>query len=368
MKSVSTYVKKTTRWYTRYQNVISPVSFLLGFVWDAFSSKRIDAMDQNYLLMGYLLIAGILLLLLHAVKAEKIKTGFWVTYQKLLPLGFHFCLGNLYSNHVYFYFQSAAGFKSLVFIAGLMVLLLANEFYKERIHQFYLQFVMFFLAAFSFFIFFVPLFTRELGYRSFLIGGCISLVFTMMLIFAVALIARARYRKLLIKSAGLMIVIYGVMNIFYFARWIPPVPLALRHAGIYHTMKKKDQRYELQYEKAEAWEFWRTSGDVYHWQPGDTVICFAAIFAPTEIHTTIHYQWEQYLEDRNAWVMQDHQSHTLQGGRDAGYRGYSRKGVISPGAWRVEITTEEGLLMGSLNFRVEQVTKEFERKLETIEW
>ncbi|HNJ72839.1 MAG TPA: DUF2914 domain-containing protein, partial [bacterium] len=57
-----------------------------------------------------------------------------------------------------------------------------------------------------------------------------------------------------------------------------------------------------------------------------------------------------------------------QGGRDAGYRGYSRKGVISPGAWRVEITTEEGLLLGSQTFRVERMPMNYDRKLHTVVW
>ena len=202
--------------------------------------------------------------------------------------------------------------------------------------------------------------------KTFLIGGGISVVFTMIILLVAGLIAKNRAKKTLRKTVGIVFGLYGLLNLFYFMNWIPPVPMALRYSGIYHHLSRRGYQYELQYEKPDDWEFWRKSNKVYKWMPGDTVYCFAAIFAPTEINKTIHYQWELYDPLKKEWWMTDDQAYELQGGREGGYRGYSRKTVIAPGDWRIGITTEEGILLGSLDFKVVAVAGDYQRKLETI--
>lgn len=359
------YPKKIFNFYMRHKGLISPFSFLFGFVTNMLSQKRIDASGDNYILMAYMLAAGVLLIVLYGVKSGAIGPTSWKTKTNLIALALQFCMGNLYSAHVYFYFQSSAGLKSFLFIGGLFVLQLINEFYKEKFNRFYLQFAMYFLAVFSFFIFFLPVYTKEMSRAMFLYAGGISLGVTSVILALAAIVARDRVKRTFFRALGIMAVLLAVINLFYFMNWIPPVPMALRHSGIYHSLVKRGYTYELQYEVNHDWQFWRTSSSVYHYMPGDTVYCFTAIFSPTEINKTIYYQW-QFYDKNKGWTDSDRQSYDLTGGREGGYRGYCRKTQIWPGEWRIDISTGDDILLGSVDFLVVAEEPGADRKLRTV--
>jgi hypothetical protein len=42
----------------------------------------------------------------------------------------------------------------------------------------------------------------------------------------------------------------------------------------------------------------------------------------------------------------------IHGGREGGYRGFSMKRAVVPGLWRVEVETQEGRIIGRIDFRV----------------
>lgn len=42
----------------------------------------------------------------------------------------------------------------------------------------------------------------------------------------------------------------------------------------------------------------------------------------------------------------------ITGGRDAGYRGYTFKNNAKPGLWKVEVITEEELIIGVVDFEI----------------
>lgn len=48
----------------------------------------------------------------------------------------------------------------------------------------------------------------------------------------------------------------------------------------------------------------------------------------------------------------DRRGYTVTGRRDSGYRGYTYQQSITPGRWRVNVQTPEGLLLGRIRFRV----------------
>ena len=55
----------------------------------------------------------------------------------------------------------------------------------------------------------------------------------------------------------------------------------------------------------------------------------------------------------------------ISGGREAGYRAYTRKQRIQHGDWRVDVETEDGRVLGRVSFRVEE-GGEGKPELETI--
>ncbi|KAB2878537.1 DUF2914 domain-containing protein [bacterium] len=354
------------QYYQKHKGIIGPFYFAIGFILHNLNPKRIDVMRDNYQLLAYVVLAGILIIMSHLIESGRLRFAFFESRANWITAGIQFFMGGLFSKHVYFYFQSSAGLKSFLFIAGLMALLLINEFYKKKFNYLYLQFAMYFIACVSFFIFFLPIITKEMGQKTFLLGGAMGLAFTLVVLAVVCFGTSKVTQKSFLRSSFVILIIYILLNVFYFMRWIPPVPMALKHYGIYHHVAKSDYLYSLQFEKPEWYAFWRNSSSVYQYRQGDTVFCFTSIFAPTEMKKTIYYDWQRYEPSRMQWISQEKLSYLLQGGREGGYRGFSYKTTIWPGEWRIEITTEEDILLGELNFDVVWAQGNLERKMKTI--
>jgi hypothetical protein len=130
------------------------------------------------------------------------------------------------------------------------------------------------------------------------------------------------------------------------------VPLALRAGGVYHDVAQEDDAYVLTYESAPWYAVWDRADDTFHYAPGDTVYCFAAIFAPAELQTRVRHHWQRYSPEREAWQTTDRIGYRVVGGRRGGYRGYTFKRRVTPGRWRVNVETSGGTVIGRVDFRV----------------
>ena len=146
--------------------------------------------------------------------------------------------------------------------------------------------------------------------------------------------------------------VYLVLNLFYFLNWIPPVPLSLKEGGIYHHVHRAGDRYELRFEKGRWYQPFKESDKVFHYMPGDTVFCFTSVFAPTQLEKKVIHQWQVWSAKRDEWIISDRLGFRIYGGRDGGYRGYTYKKNIQPGKWRVDVRTEDDLLLGRISFRL----------------
>lgn len=148
-------------------------------------------------------------------------------------------------------------------------------------------------------------------------------------------------------------VLFGALVTFYVQTWIPPVPLALEHVGIYHGAEQQGDAFVLRQERSsKAWPWARHGDDPFHYAPGDTVHCFAAIYAPTALQTKVAHRWQRYVPSRDAWVDTDRIGYEVVGGRRSGYRGVTYKQHVQPGQWRVSVETAEGRPIGRVHFEV----------------
>ncbi len=356
--SDSTVVKKSTAFYEKHKRIAPLVSFIAGFTWDSVTLTRIDRVWDNVVLLLYLSLLGLTLFLLHLADNDKIKNKFILNYREWFPSAIQFFFGGLFSAYVVFYFQSAALSKSWIFIFLLILLMLGNEFIKDRFSGLKVYLPLYFLTIFSFFTFFVPVIIKIMNLWVFLLSGFISL-FVMAGFVWLLFHFDSEQNKALFKQIALTILfIHILLNGFYVLNWIPPVPLSLKEGGIYHHIQKKDGFYEMRFEKGSWYQFWKTSDDVFHYAPGDTVFCFASVFAPTRLDKKIVHHWQMYNEKQDKWLTTDRRLYQIKGGRDGGYRGYSYKKNILPGDWRVDVETKEGALLGSISFTVVTVQKE----------
>ncbi|MFQ5751604.1 MAG: DUF2914 domain-containing protein [bacterium] len=346
--------------YGQFRKYNPIVFFFGGFTWDSLTLKRIDQLLDNLILFIYIILLGLLIILVSLVENDRIEKPFILKYRAWYPLGLQFFLGGLFSAYVVFYFQSASFTKTAIFLGILVLLLLANEFLEKRLTNFYLLISLYFMASFSFFIFSIPVLLKFMNLFTFLLGGLLSLLLIAGLIYFLNKKTIFSTRKQLITTALPVLGLYVLINIFYWQNWIPPVPLSLKDGGIYHHASKDSRKnlYTLKFEQPRWYQFLKQSDNPYRYTKGDTVSCFTAVFAPAKLTKKIYHHWQQYFPNQKKWLTTDRLGYTITGYRDGGYRGLTRKVHVSPGKWRVDVETEERVLLGRIKFNIEEVEQE----------
>ncbi len=341
-------------WYERYEKYNPFVFFFGGFTWDSITLKSIDQLFDNLILLAYLILLGILLSLTAFIDRGKIRNPYLLKHQEWFPLALQFFLGGLLSAYVIYYFQSASFTKTALFLCLLILLFIANEFLEKRLRNLHLLLGLYFVVTFSFFIFFIPTVTKTLNYVTFLASGIVSLAVVLTLIYffkshgIFPSVNSFRWAMVTVLS------LYALMNLLYVRNWIPPVPLSMKTGGIYHHASRSasDDAFVLQFEKPKWYEILTKSDRTFHYAAGDTVSCFTAIFAPAKLTKEIVHHWQKYSQVLGKWETTDRLSYEITGFRDGGYRGITRKRNVSPGKWRVDIKTQEGVLLGRVGFEI----------------
>src|SRR3989338_1594527 len=104
---------------------------------------------------------------------------------------------------------------------------------------------MLFTILLSFLIFFIPVLLNANGNLIFILSGIVGLlVITAYLYLVRALMPEVikRDRGVILRSiAGFFV----VFNILYFSTAIPPLPLALKAAGVYHGLTRLGDQFQL---------------------------------------------------------------------------------------------------------------------------
>ena len=353
--SSNPHFQKTMKIYERYNKYLPLLSFLAGFGWDNLTLQRIDQLIDNLQLLAYLILLGVSIILVNLIHANAIRKPIILKFSQWYPLAIQFFLGGLFSAYVVFYFQSASLSETFLFVVILFALLVANEFLENRLTNLYLQTALFFVASFSFFIFFLPVITRKMNLYMFFTGGFLSLVLVLGTLYFLKKKSAIGSGKQYQRLNGLVVAVFIALNAFYFLNWIPPVPLSLKEGAIFHHVKRVDNQYRVKYEKPKWYQFWKDSDDTFHFAPGDTVFCFASVFAPTKLRTKIYHHWQYYLPDKKKWQTTDQLDYPITGGRDGGYRGYTFKRHLKPGKWRVDVENEQRQLLGRITFTLKPI-------------
>lgn len=338
--------------FEKYEKHISSLVLVGGFILDNFTLRRVDLWWDDALLIAYLLIAGVSLVCVNLYDGGRVKTKFFENAHPWFMFAMQFVLGGLFSASFIFYSRSATLAASWPFLLLIFVYLLGNEFLKKHYARLGAQVIAYFMALFSFLIFFVPVVMHQMGDLIFLLSGVLSLLviagFVHLLLHVVPDHARES-RKIIFRG---VLGIFCVMNILYFTNIIPPAPLALKEVGVYkNVIKNSDGTYTLDGEKKNFWSFFQ-SEQVVNISAGEPLYLFSSVFSPTNLNTKIVHVWQLYDENTKEWVNKGRIPLSIFGGRDGGYHTYSIKENIIPGLWRVNIETERGQLIGRETFRV----------------
>ncbi|WP_455379628.1 DUF2914 domain-containing protein [Petrachloros mirabilis] len=341
------------------------VFFLSGVTYDTLTLTRIDRLLDNLILLIYLLLLGVFIVLTGRLGiepppdrehlAQLPSFARWVLQSRpYYPMASQFLLGGLFSAYTIFYFRSATLTTTAIFFAVLMILLVANEFLRDRLSSLRLLVSLYALTCFAFFTFFLPVMTGWMNTGVFLFGAGLSAVVTLRVVQLIYRNNPERSRREAVGVTTPAFALIGLLVGFYFLNWIPPVPLSMKFGGIFHEVKRSGDRFELSYEK-KWYQFWKRSNSTY--PANEPIYCFTAVFAPVTLKTTIYHHWYFRRDSSRPYTHADKIPLQIAGGREGGYRAYTFKQRLDPGDWRVDVEAEDGRVIGRVSVTVEEGDK-----------
>jgi hypothetical protein len=363
-KSILAFVKSG---YACLERPISSFSLIGGFVFDALTLRRVDVFWDNFWVLAHLAVVTLCAIWINLLddgadenrmqpEANPHKLHFWLV--NLMQ----FFFGGLLSVYLVFYFRSGTIGTSWPFLLLLALAFIANESLKRRFARVSFQIALLFLAFYAFAIYLMPMLLHRISSRVFLISGGVSVAAIGVVLLVLAVFSDRRFAgrsgwATLASIAGILVIVNGL----YFLNLIPPLPLSLKEADVYHSLVVNGPgNYTVTGENQTTdgiasidflARFFSLRQTV-HIRPGDSLTFYTAVFSPTALTTKIVHEWQYYDRSKGEWITRDHIPLSVVGGRDGGYRTFSQVSAISAGLWRVDVETPGGQAIGRSNFRV----------------
>jgi MFS family permease len=335
----------------QYERHLSAVSMVGGYAFDSYTFGRIDHASTHIVFLAYLAVAGVAIATSHRLESRPPEQQPSERTRTILTAVTQFALGCLLSGFCVFYLRSASLWASWPYLLLLVGIFIGNEFFKKYTTRFTLSLLLYFFALLSYAILLVPVVIAMIGSVAFVASGILALGFFWFYADVLAWLGRDRWRVVRVQILAGVLAIYAVVNAFYFLKILPPLPLALADAGVYHFVKKTGNVYQAVAEP-QPWTTFYGLPPVMHLQPTEKLYLYASIFAPGRLATVIVHRWEWFDPVKRQWVFQSRVAFPIKGGRDAGYRAYSIKSKPRAGAWRVNILTGDGRPLGRIRFSV----------------
>lgn len=337
--------------------------FFCGFAFDALTiGKQVQQSDFVILTAYLLLAAGILWWLAHHSQCASINIAD-TRFLRILPKTWRapapyfvlqFIYGNLLSALFILYFKSSSHLLALFWSLALAGFLIANEYLEDHYQASIISWTMFGFCAILLLNFLLPCLVGSIHWFWFVLST----------------LAGAGLTHLFYKKSGQPMahilptwVLAGLLLFAYFSDVIPPVPLVKQDAAIGVGLTKTNT-YNLQVDSHAWWQVWRAFSDDIHIKTGERVYCITAVFAPRGLHTRLYHRWQFY--NGKSWVTTSRIGFVLNGGRQAGFRGYTYKQNVQAGAWRVTVETEDARTLSTDSFSIVIDGSEMIRKTRAI--
>ena len=345
-------------WYARIERPFSSISLIGGFVFDAVTLTRVDEYWENFWVVAHLAIVTACALMINLIEntsgrdeEDPAKLHFWLVNVM------QFFFGGIFSTFLVFYFRSGSIITDWPFLALLAIAFIANERLKRHYARLAFQLALLFLGYYAFAIYLIPILFHQISTTIFLLSGAASVAMIGLVVLILRKFSRERFvgrAKWLARGAiaGILIAV----NVLYFFNLIPPLPLSLKDAGVYQSLVVNSPgHYTVQYEN-QGWLSFFAWSETLHITPGSPLYAYTAVFSPTSLNTNIVHEWQYYDPTAGggsgAWVTRARVSLAVTGGTDGGYRTFSMIPSPATGAWRVNVETPRGQLIGQLRFDV----------------
>jgi hypothetical protein len=316
--------------------------FLLGVLGDVlFLPELSPGAPLFYLtsLFGLLTATYVLLTIEEWRIPEQVKT--------LLAQMYPVFLGSIFSAVFVYYSRAAHLSVDVPFLACLGLMALGAELSRKRLELFIFRSALWYVALLMVITLLLPVWQNSLSLR----GTILALFFALPLGLGVYLsLAKAGVPWQMVKNVGVLACTVTLALLLLLGlRVLPPLPLALKHAEVvYHVTPVSSGIYHLMRPLVTEYGGWRMPSFS---QERGTLSLYTAVYAPTQLSTTIIHEWQYIDPKRGVWVTKSRVGFPISGGRAMGYRGYTTVSV-TPGYWRVRIMTEEGAVLGIETFQV----------------
>ncbi len=333
----------------RRGRTVSAIAFISGFIWDGLTLTFVDLSGAAIILGIYLAVIAVGIIVYQGISVRYEK-GWKRKFANVIPYVIQFMFGTLFNASLIFYTRSAELSGSWPFLLFLLAAVFSNEIFRTKQNHITFQIALFFLAEFLFLVFALPIAVGKIGSDVFIWSGLISLTVLGIVVFSLSKVAKERSLEARRTRIFIVILIYAFLNYGYFANLIPPIPLALKDAGVFHSVVKINGSYNVKYEPAPSYVFWRKEDKVFHQFNNAPVYIWSAVFAPSAFSLSVYHEWYYFDTATNQWALKSKTEFDMVGGRGGGYRGYSMKNNLLPGKWRVDITIGTGQRLGRVFF------------------
>jgi hypothetical protein len=342
-------ITKLKTFYQKNERFLVPGVLVFGVIIDFVTFRSIEIGSAFILLcVHWILAGGMITFLLFQGSKERTKYKSIKYLHLFAPLLVQFSFGATLSAAFIFYWFSGSFSASWPIFLLVGFLMIANEKFREQYMRPTVQLSVYFFITFSLLSVMLPYAFNSLSAWIFLASGILSLLIVLSY---VHLLSKGLPKILKQKQTIFFSVfcIFGIMNILYFTNLIPPIPLSLTDAGIYHSIERVGNKYAVQAE-------YKTligrllPGEWIHLREGDTLHALTSIFAPDDLQADIVHEWQHFDTETYGWETMSEISYSMTGGRKEGYRGFSMRPIADDGLWRVRVKTERGQVIGSVWF------------------
>ena len=135
--------------------------------------------------------------------------------------------------------------------------------------------------------------------------------------------------------------------------WVPPVPLVLKHQLVCQNFDKTDYSCDV-----DAPNFLQKIGlksPSVHRLPESEVYVLSSVYAPADLKAELEYRWYYKGPGMESYELTDKISSgrmVINGGREEGFRSFSKKKNVPAGRYRVETAFKKGAVIGAQTFEV----------------
>ena len=350
------------------------IAFLAGFGWDSITLGTMVYGSDLLILLAYYVGAFILVILLSAklehpegwtperiaalakeqgvansVDAIVVRHRFldreWSPVWKArFTWAVQFLFGGLFSALVVCYFKSSGSLASFLLVIVLACMLVGNEFLQKHYESFGVSLAFFCLLGTMFMNFTIPHLVHRIGFFWFLLSTLLSLGLCIW-------IWKISHRSKAVLAAPILI--SSLLVAAYLMNWVPPVPLVLKQQMPCQNFDRKN--FSCDVDAPSFLQKFGLKAPSVHKAPDGEVYFLAAVYAPAELKAELEYRWYYKDPATGDYRLTDKISSgrmVINGGREQGFRSYSKKSKVPAGKYRVETAYKDGAVIGSLAFDV----------------